>query len=151
MPTLSLVTYILAGVIVLLIVWVIRLEMRLRKYWRGKNGADLESHINEIGKSIDTLHLKQKDFSAHAQYLENKSRASIRNVEMLRFNPFKDQGSNQSFAIAMLNDEGDGVVLSTLYSRERMSLFAKPIKNRSSEFELSVEEKEVLARASKEK
>jgi len=47
----------------------------------------------------------------------------------------------------MLNEVGDGVVLSSLYSRERMSVFAKPVKAGKSEFELSDEEKEVLARA----
>ena len=65
----------------------------------------------------------------------------------MRFNPFPDQGSNQSFAIGMLNEEGDGVVFSSLYSRDRMSVFAKPIKNNKSEYELSDEERKVLDRA----
>jgi hypothetical protein len=72
---------------------------------------------------------------------------SIRGLATIRFNPFPDQGSNQSFAIGMLNEEGDGVILSSLYSRERMSVFAKPVKNKKSEYELTVEEKEVLNQA----
>ena len=79
--------------------------------------------------------------------LNEKLRKSIRGLETVRFNPFADQGSNQSFAIGMLNEEGDGVVLSSLYSRERMSVFAKPIKNNKSEYELTAEEKEALKRA----
>ena len=51
-----------------------------------------------------------------------------RGFETIRFNPFPDQGSNQSFAVGMVNEDGDGVVFSSLYSRERMSIFAKPIK-----------------------
>ena len=47
----------------------------------------------------------------------------------------------------MLNEEGDGVVFSSLYSRERMSVFAKPIKNNKSEYELTSEEKEALKKA----
>ena len=46
----------------------------------------------------------------------------------------------------MLNEDGDGVVLSSLYARDRMSVFAKPIKNNKSEYELSNEEKEVLSK-----
>ena len=76
-----------------------------------------------------------------------KLKKSIRGLEIIRFNPFPDQGSNQSFAIGMLNEEGDGVVFSSLYSRERMSIFAKPIKNNKSEYELSTEEKEALEKA----
>ena len=44
----------------------------------------------------------------------------------------------------MLDEDGNGVVLSSLYSRERMSVFAKPIKNNKSEYELTAEEKEAL-------
>ena len=49
--------------------------------------------------------------------------------------------------MAFLNDEGDGVIMSSLYARDRMSIFAKPIKKGKSEFELSAEEKEVLDKA----
>ena len=72
---------------------------------------------------------------------------SVRGLETIRFNPFPDQGSNQSFAVGMLNEEGNGVVFSSLYSRERMSIFAKPVKNGKSEYELTTEEKEVLKKA----
>jgi hypothetical protein len=44
-------------------------------------------------------------------------------------------------------DKNSGVALSSLYSRERMSVFAKPIKNHKSEYELTTEEKEVLSRS----
>ena len=47
----------------------------------------------------------------------------------------------------MVNEDGDGVVFSSLYSRERMSVFAKPIKNGKSEYELTSEEKNVLDKA----
>ena len=76
-----------------------------------------------------------------------KVKKSIRGLETVRFNPFPDQGSNQSFAIGMLNEEGDGVVFSSLYSRDRMSVFAKPIKNNKSEYELSGEEQKALDKA----
>ena len=66
---------------------------------------------------------------------------------MVIFNPFPDQGSNQSFAIGMLDEEGNGLVISSLYSRERISVFAKPVKNGKSEYELSTEEKEALEKA----
>jgi len=47
----------------------------------------------------------------------------------------------------MLDEEGNGVVLSSLYSRERMSIFAKPIKGGRSEYDLTAEEKEALNKA----
>ena len=80
--------------------------------------------------------------------INQKLRKSIRGLETIRFNPFSDQGSNQSFAIGMLNEEGDGVVFSSLYSREHVSVFAKPIKKMSSEYEMTKEEKDSLEKAS---
>ena len=70
-------------------------------------------------------------------------------VETVRFNPFKGDGSggNQSFSTAFVNEEGDGVVISSLYSRERVSVFAKPVKKMSSEYEMTAEEKESLQKA----
>ena len=79
--------------------------------------------------------------------MNRRLRKSIRGVETVRFNPFPDQGSNQSFAIGMVDETGDGVVLSSLYARERMSIFAKPVKGGKSEYELTEEEKEALWKA----
>jgi hypothetical protein len=100
----------------------------------------LEKDIVDLKKAKENI---QKDVIA----INNKLKKSIRGLETIRFNPFSDQGSNQSFAIGMLDEEGNGVVLSSLYSRERMSIFAKPIKNNKSEYELSTEEKEALKKA----
>ena len=68
---------------------------------------------------------------------------------MVRFNPFSGDGSggNQSFAAAFLDEKGSGVVLSSLYARDRVGLYAKPIEKGASSFELTKEEKEALERA----
>ena len=70
-------------------------------------------------------------------------------MHTVRFNPFKGTGAggNQSFATALLNENGDGVVLSSLYSRERVSVYAKPVQKFSSEYELSGEEKQAIKSA----
>jgi hypothetical protein len=140
--------FIFISIFILLgIVWVIVTEKRLKRFFLGKKAKDLEdtiisleNNINELNKTKDTI---QKDIAI----INTKLKKSIRGLETIRFNPFPDQGSNQSFAIGMLNEENDGLVISSLYSRERMSIFAKPIKKGKSEYELTTEEKEVLERA----
>ncbi len=89
----------------------------------------------------------QANIELRTQVLEQKIRKSIRGVETVRFNPFADSGSNQSFAVVILNEDGEGVVLSSLYSRERVSIFAKPIIKHGSEYDLTDEEKEALLKA----
>ena len=128
-------------------IWVWKTEKRLKKFFAGKKGKDLEETIFAMQNTISVLSKAKVDAEKELSEINRKLRKSIRGLETVRFNPFHEQGGNQSFAIGMLNEDGDGVVLSSLYARERMSVFAKPIKNGKSEYELTSEEREALDRA----
>ena len=128
-------------------VWAIITERRLKRFFLGKKAKDLEDTIAILEQEITRLSGAGDNMEKNISLINAKLRKSIRGLETIRFNPFADQGSNQSFAIGMLNEEGNGVVISSLYSRERMSIFAKPVRNGKSEYELSAEEKEALRQA----
>jgi len=128
-------------------VWIIKTERRLKRFFIGKKAKDLEDTIINLEQEIVKLRKAKENTEKEIKEINLKLKKSIRGLETIRFNPFPDQGSNQSFTIGMLNEEGDGVVLSSLYSRERMSIFAKPIKNGKSEYELTEEEKKLLEKA----
>lgn len=128
-------------------VWAYKTEKRLKRFFLGKKAKDLEENLFLLQNEIIKLKKGEEEIGKHISVLYEKSRKSIRGLETLRFNPFPDQGSNQSFAIGMLDEENNGVVISSLYSRERMSVFAKPIKGGKSDYELSEEEKEIIERA----
>ncbi len=140
--------FVFAGIVIMIgAVWVFVTEKRLKRFFLGKKAKDLEDTIVNIENDIVGLKKIQTDIQENISVMNAKIKKSIRGLETIRFNPFPDQGSNQSFAIGMLNEEGDGVVFSSLYSRDRMSVFAKPIKNNKSEYELSIEEQEALNKA----
>lgn len=128
-------------------VWIFVTERRLKRFFLGKKAKDLEDTIITLENEIAKLNKAKENTEKNILEINAKLRKSIRGLETVRFNPFSDQGSNQSFAIGMLNEEGDGVVVSSLYSRERMSVFAKPITQGKSEYELTAEEKSVLEKA----
>lgn len=139
-------------VLILLIVvfqafWMFKTEKRLKRFFLGKKAKDLEDTITLLEDNIKLLNSSKEKIEIEITSLHQKLRKSIRGLETIRFNPFPDQGSNQSFAIGLLNEDRDGVVISSLYSRERMSVFAKPIKGGKSEYELTNEEKEALSKA----
>ena len=140
--------FVLTAISILLVLfWILTTEKRLKRFFLGKKAKDLEDTIISLQNDIAELK-KSKDAAVkEIEVINAKLRKSIRGLETIRFNPFPDQGSNQSFAIGMLNEDGDGVVISSLYARERMSVFAKPIKNSKSEYELSDEEKEAIQKA----
>ena len=140
--------FVFTGIVILAgAIWTIVTEKRLKIFFLGRKAKDLEDTIIILEQEITKLNKARDNIEKEIVAINTKLKKSIRGLEAIRFNPFPDQGSNQSFAIGMLDEEGDGLVISSLYSRERMSIFAKPVKNGKSEYVLSTEEKEALRRA----
>lgn len=79
--------------------------------------------------------------------LKQKSKFSIQKVGMIRFNPFKEVGSDQSFSAAFLDDDDSGLVITSLYTREENRIYGKPIKKGLSEYQLSEEEQQAIEKA----
>ena len=127
--------------------WILKTEKRLKRFFLGKKARNLEDNIILLGEDIKDLKLAKEKAEKELHIINQKLKKSIRGLELIRFNPFPDQGGMQSFAIGMQNEEGDGIVMSSLYARDRMSVFAKPIKKGKSEYELTKEETEVINRA----
>jgi Protein of unknown function (DUF4446) len=148
---LALVVGLLAAVSLLLIAVVliqgIRLGRAVRSYRhlvRGERGSSLadvlEAHVgrvDEVTRQVNEL------LSVHG-LLERRSRSSLQHIGMVRFNPFEDTGSDQSFAIALLDDRRDGIVISSLHGRANTRVFAKPVANGTSPHNLSDEESEAI-------
>jgi hypothetical protein len=136
--------YIILSIVVLILTWIIILEFRLKKLFSGIKAKNLEELLVTMGQKINKIEESQKIINEHLKEIDQRLNKSIRNVRTVRFNPFMEAGSNQSFAVSFINEEGDGVILSSLYARDRMSFFAKPIKDGKAEYELTEEEKDVL-------
>ena len=108
-----------------------------------KEPKDLKEVLNYLEKV-------EKDLKTASQDLENlkeRNQSNLQKVAMVRYNPFAEVGGNQSFSIALLDGNNDGVVLTSHYGREFHRVYAKPVKGGSSEYSLSKEEKEAIARA----
>ncbi len=143
-----LIFFVIVGIaIIFFIFWIVTTEKRLKRFFLGKKAKDLEETLITLENDIAQLKKARENAEKEISTINAKLKKSIRGLETLRFNPFPDQGSNQSFAVGMLDENGDGVVFSSLYSRERMSIFAKPVKGGKSEYELTNEERDVLQKA----
>jgi len=143
------VLYGLITVIIVLIAWIMRLETRLRKFLIGKDAKSLEDSIASAKVNLEKLNDFQRDVVGHFTNVEKRLNRSVQAVETIRFNPFKGtgDGGNQSFSTALINQNGDGVIISSLYSRDRISIFSKPIDKFRSNIELTEEEQENLENA----
>ncbi len=141
---------VIAGLLVLILIlltWIVILELRLQKVFKGKKASDLESVIGDIGKALDEIFTKSATEESRLRSLEQKVRGTLGKFHTVRFNPFKDQGGNQSFATCLMDDEGNGVVISSLYSRDKVSVYAKPLEKYASAYELIEEEEQAIAGA----
>ena len=126
--------------------YAITLRIRLKRLALGSSGSFEESLALLTRESKEAREFRAA-LERYLKLAEARLRTSVRGVGVVRFNPFTAQGGNQSFAAAFLDEQGSGVVLSTLYARDRVGVYAKPVDNGSSSFELTEEEKEAIAKA----
>jgi len=99
-------------------------------------------YLKKLDQGLKKLNLDLEDF-------KEKSKKSVQRVGMVRFNPFAESGGDQSFSIALLDENNDGIVMTSHYGREFNRIYAKPIKNGRSEYSLSKEEEAAIEKAIK--
>ena len=145
----TIITYITLALIVFLLLWIVRLEVKLRRLFMGTNAQSFEETIGRIKKEMDEFKVFRIDAEHYLESVEKRLRNSIQASETIRFNPWKGGGvgGNQSFATSFVNEKGDGVVISSLNRNDHVSIFSKPLKAFGSEFELTEEEKEVILKS----
>ncbi len=71
----------------------------------------------------------------------------MQRVAVLRFNPFRDAGGDQSFALALADDDGNGFVISSLHGRDVTRMYGKPLVAWDSVYPLTDEEKQAIDKA----
>ena len=108
-------------------------------YHHVRRTAALQKEVQELYDFVQKVHALGKK--------------GLYRVGIVRFNPFHDIGGDQSFALAFLDGERNGVVLSTLYTKEGTRIFAKPVSNGVAipPYHFTEEEKKALAQASSKK
>lgn len=138
---------IIALIGLLAIGWLLYLEIRWQKLFKDQRNPNLDNLLDDLKKKKTNLEEKVQKAERRIQVLEDRSLNFISKTSLIRFNPFRGEGGNQSFTACLLNDKDDGLMISGIYSREKMNVYAKPIKNKTSPYEMSSEEKEALNQA----
>ncbi len=129
------------------IVLLLTLRRRFMRLSLGKAGS-LEESIDILARDMKGLKDFRGELEKYLKLAETRLRGSVSGIGVVRFNPFAEgQGGNQSFCAAFLDEGGNGVVLSTLYARDRVGVYGKPVEAGNSSFELTAEEKQAIAQA----
>ncbi|TSC63635.1 MAG: hypothetical protein G01um101493_394 [Microgenomates group bacterium Gr01-1014_93] len=122
----------------------------LSKLFPKSGQRDIRKKFEEVIQSVSRSNLEIKSLNDKLIGLEKSGLVHIQKLEVLRYNPYGDTGGDQSFSLALLDKLGDGVVITSLHSREATRIFAKPvIKGKAGKHQFSSEEEEVVKKALK--
>lgn len=136
--------------VIFLIAVLFWLVIELRARWTkilGKKAPAEGKLLEDILRRVAGGEVKMGGLEGRVLELERIGRISIQKLGFLRFNPFSGTGGDQSFSLALLDGEGNGVVVSSLYTREGARIYAKEVHGGAPKQPLSEEEQQVLADA----
>lgn len=124
-----------------------KLEIKYRKLTRGVDNSNLEQLISSYMDKIDYVKQETEDIKVKINSVNERIIKCVQNVSITRYKAFDDIGSDLSFSLAMLDENKDGVIITSIYGRNESTTYAKPIDKGISRYDLSDEEKFVLNNA----
>ncbi len=140
--------FVLAGLVIFLLVRVHRIRVKMDIFFSGKKAQNLEKVL--LDQLAETRELDQEiqELFEISNQLRELCLKSLHKTNVVRFNPFKEVGGNQSFSLVLLDGKNSGVVLSSLHTREGTRVYAKPVlSGDASGFPLTDEEKLAIEQA----
>ena len=146
---------ILAATVFFQLLWLLILQLSLRGLKKktgdfnlGETGLKIEEAISRQTKLIKALDKDVQELYNISNQINNLSLRGLHKVALVRFNPFKDLGGDQSFSMALLNGKNNGITLSSLHTREGTRVYSKAITGGKSEkYPLTEEEEQVVKQA----
>jgi Protein of unknown function (DUF4446) len=103
--------------------------------------------VGALLSKVDRLEKAARTLNATDQRQQLQIEAGVRRVGLLRYDAFEDVGGRLSFSCALLDENGNGVVLTSINGRQDTRVYAKPVSGGTSSFNLSLEEDEAIRQA----
>jgi len=108
------------------------------------NGNNIDEMLKKYISRVEEVDERNEDIIKYCKRLDNEISLCFKKIGIVRYSAFKDTGSDLSFALALLNDNNDGVLLNGIYSREMSNIYAKQIQSGKTNSKLSDEERQAL-------
>ena len=135
--------------------WLLALSLILYRYTAHYNmltaridKKTMQSVLDKLLSELASLKKELETLKKRCDVLERDSTLHIQKIGLIRFNPFKDTGGDQSFTLALVDAHNTGIVISALHSRSGMRWYAKRVvMGKGHEFDLSDEERRAISHA----
>lgn len=123
------------------------MKKRYKKMMTGVDGANLERMMIGCIDSIKAINNENEKLWAETKEIKDLLQRAVTRMAIVRFRAFEDMGGDLSYAVAMLDSNNNGVIMSSIFAREDSRSYAKPIVNGQSTYALTKEEEEALQQA----
>ena len=123
------------------------MKKRYKKMMTGVDGANIERMMIGCIDSIKAINNENEKLWAETKEIKDLLQRSVTRMAIVRFRAFEDMGGDLSYAVAMLDSNNNGVIMSSIFAREDSRSYAKPIVNGQSTYALTKEEEEALQQA----
>jgi hypothetical protein len=147
--SLALTVLLVAGVL-----WVFDLQGRLSRLrdrydsvFSGEEDASLGSAVEALAARISNVNARTERLVVRTEQIDRVLAHAVQGIGFVRFSAFEDTGGDQSFSLALVDGEGNGMVISALYGRDATRVYAKPVEGWTSSRLLTNEEEQALAKA----
>ena len=154
MEQMTLAVAIVAGVallcFLLVIIFAFKLRRARREYMtlRGESGdRDIISAVSHWVRQVKAVDERVDGMTREQEAIAAQARLALQRFHMVRYDAFEDMGGRLSFSAALLDDHGDGVVITSINGRTETRTYAKPVQGLTSDHNLSEEEQEAIAGA----
>jgi hypothetical protein len=146
----NIILFAIASTIVLIITgWLAYIHFRFNRLVKSAHKDNIETSLTEIYSYLEKNHKQNIEITNHLKILDKKINVSPRGLGLIMFKAFDGMksGGTNSFSLALINEKGDGAILSTLHSRERVNVYSKEIKGFKATVMLTEEEEQALTKA----
>lgn len=146
----SIITFILFIIIIIQGIKLKKLRKKYQSFMNGAEGINFEELLEIHTKRLNDAQVEITGIQQHIQTMYTQLKGCVQKVGMVRYSAFEDIGSDLSFALALLDEKDNGIIINGIFARNNSYIYGKPIQSGQSTYKLSEEEMEALQRAKAE-
>jgi hypothetical protein len=136
------------------VLWVFDLQGRLRRLrsryesiFSDEEDASLGSAVERLAAQLSKMNERTERLVVRTEQIDKALAHAVQGIGFVRYSAFEDTGGDQSFSLALVDGEGDGMVISALYGRDATRVYAKPVEGWTSSRSMTSEEEQALENA----
>lgn len=147
MIALSVICIIFAALVINVLCKLKTLKRRIDSLSRGKDTESLEDIILNFFERVESLEEGEEMTRAALSAIKDNLKITYQKKGLVKYDAFREMSGALSYSLALLDKENNGVLISSMYSREGCYTYAKDVKNGKCKINLSEEEAEALKQA----